>query len=91
MNDTQLRILALPGGMVLGVFFFGGLWLTVKKTVTSKKMVLLFVGSSILRTCITLAGLYFISHGNWQRLLIAMIGFIAARFVVMRMTKSSAP
>ena len=89
MNETPLRILTLIGGMILGLFFFGGLWLTVKKTLTAKKTSLLYAGSSLLRTSITLAGFYFMSHGNWQRLLIAIIGFITARFAVMRITKSS--
>ncbi len=88
MNDTVLWILALTGGMVVGVFFFGGLWLTVKKAVAAKNTSLLFAASSVFRICVTLAGLYFISHGNLQRLLIAMIGFIAARFLVSRLTRS---
>lgn len=82
-----LRILAFAGGMLLGVFFFGGLWLTVKNSLTAKNTALLYLGSLILRTSITLIGFYYISFGNWQRLLITLIGFIAARFIIMRLTR----
>jgi len=88
MNETLLMILAFIGGFLLGVLFFGGLWLTVKKLVTAKMPEIWFIGSFFLRIGITLIGFYFISLGNWQRLLICVLGFVAARFIVMHVTKS---
>jgi F1F0 ATPase subunit 2 len=88
MNETLFMILAFIGGLVLGVLFFGGLWLTVKKSITSKIPALWVFGSFFLRIGITLIGFYYISLGNWQRLLICVLGFVAARYIVIRFTKS---
>lgn len=87
MDEMLYMVLAFIGGLVLGTLFFGGLWLTVKKLITSKIPALLFLGSFFLRVSITLIGFYFISLGNWQRLLICVVGFIAARYIVMHLTK----
>lgn len=88
MNETVAMILACIAGVGLGALFFGGLWFTVKKINTSKIPALWFLGSFLFRMGITLAGFYFIGAGNWQRLLICMIGFIAARFAVIHVTKA---
>jgi F1F0 ATPase subunit 2 len=89
MNEIVYMILAFIVGLLLGTIFFGGLWFTVKKLVTSKIPALLFLGSFILRVGITLTGFYYISTGSWQRLLICMAGFIIARYSVIYFTKSN--
>jgi len=38
---------------------------------------------------ITLAGFYFVSNGHWQRLLLCLLGFVMARLIVTRLTRSS--
>ena len=88
MNETAYMILAFTGGIVLGILFFGGLWFTVKKAVTAKVPALWIFSSFFLRVSITLVGFYFIGAGNWQRLVVSLVGFIVARFVVIRFTKS---
>jgi F1F0 ATPase subunit 2 len=88
MIKSEYMILAFIAGLVLGTLFFGGLWLTVKKAVESKNTTLWFLGSSFLRVSIVLVGFYYIGQGNWQRLLICVFGFIAARFLVIRVTRS---
>ena len=88
MTDILKMILVFIAGMLLGTLFFGGLWLTVKKAVTSKKPALIILGSFVFRIGITLAGFYFIGVGSLQRLLLLLVGFITARFVVIYFTKS---
>ena len=88
MNETWNMILAFIAGLLLGALFFGGLWFTVKKMTTSAKPVLLVLGSFVSRMVIVLAGFYFIGAGNWQRLLIALLGFIIARSIVIYLTKA---
>ncbi len=88
MNETISMILAFVAGIVLGVIFFGVLWLTVKKSMTSKIPALWVLGSFFFRIGITLLGFYFIAGGNWQRLLVCLGGFIIARFIVIHFTKS---
>ena len=89
MNEIVYKILAFIVGLLLGTIFFGGLWFTVRKLVTSKIPALWFLGSFILRVSITLIGFYYISSGSWQRLLICVAGFIIARYSVIYFTKSN--
>jgi F1F0 ATPase subunit 2 len=87
MNDILSMVLSLVMGVLLGGIFFGGLWWTVRKGVSSKRPSLWFFGSLLLRISVTLAGFYFISDGHWERLLICLLGFIIARFIVTRLTR----
>jgi F1F0 ATPase subunit 2 len=88
MNNLFLLVIALVAGLVLGAIFFGGLWWTVRRGVFSKSPALWFLGSMLLRMGIVLAGFYFIGRGNWQRLISCLLGFIIARFIVMRLTRT---
>ena len=88
MNEFLRLTLALAAGLLLGAIFFGGLWWTVRKGVLSKSPALWFLGSMLLRMSIVLAGFYFVGRGNWQRLVTCLLGFIIARFVVMRLTRT---
>jgi F1F0 ATPase subunit 2 len=89
MTEAFGLVLALLGGVLLGAVFFGGLWWTVRKGVSSKQPALLFIGSLLLRTGIALAGFYFIGRGHWERLLVCLIGFVVARLFVMRFTRAA--
>ena len=88
MNEIIFMILAFMAGLMLGTLFFGGLYLTVKKAVTSKIPALWVLGSFFFRVGITLIGFYYVSLGSWQKLLICVLGFIAARTIISRITKS---
>jgi len=88
MNETLTLVPALVGGGVLGAMFFGGLWWTVQKGVSSKQPALWFFGSLLLRMSIALAGFYFVSGGHWDRLLACLLGFVIARFIVTRVTRA---
>jgi F1F0 ATPase subunit 2 len=86
MNELLLPVLVLFAGMLLGAVFFGGLWWTVQKGVTAKQPALWFGTSLLLRTGIVLAGFYLVSGADWKRLLLCLLGFIIARFAVIRLT-----
>ncbi len=88
MNENLYMILVFAAGMSLGMFFFGGLWFTVKKAVTAKIPAIWFFASFFLRVSIILIGFYYISSGSWQRLIVCILGFIVARFAVTNLTKS---
>ena len=87
MNETLSLVLALVTGVLLGALFFGGLWWTVRKGVSSQRPALWFFGSLLLRMSIALAGFYFVSGGHWERLLVCLLGFVAARPIVTRLTR----
>jgi F1F0 ATPase subunit 2 len=85
MNETLTLVLALVTGVLLGAIFFGGLWWTVQKGISSKQPALWFFGSLLLRTSFALAGFYFVSGGHLERLLLCLFGFVIARFIVTRL------
>ncbi len=86
MTDTPALILASVAGMGLGAMFFGGLWWTLRKGLSSQRPGLWFVGSSLARTSAALLGFYFVSGGHWERLLAGLAGFVAARAAVTWLT-----
>ena len=89
MNETLGLMLALVAGVSLGAIFFGGLWWTVRKGVTSKQPALLFLGSLLLRTSIVLAGFYSIARDHWERLLVCLLGFVIARLIMTHLTRAA--
>ncbi|MCB9340406.1 MAG: ATP synthase subunit I [Lewinellaceae bacterium] len=89
MNEPLFLILALLAGALLGAFFFGGLWWTVQKGLTAQNPALWFLGSMLVRTGVTLVGFYFVSDGRWERMVACLLGFLAAKFVVLKMKKPS--
>ena len=89
MNEALTLVLALVAGVLLGAIFFGALWWTVQKGVSSKRSALWFFGSLLLRTSIALAGFYFIARGHWERLLVCLLGFVIARLIVTRLTRAA--
>jgi len=88
MNEIMTLILVLLSGVLLGAIFFGGLWWTVQKVVSSQWSALWFIGSLLLRMSIALAGFYFIARGSWERMLLCLLGFVVARFIVTHRLRS---
>lgn len=84
MSDTLIWGLSATAGLGLGVVFFGGLWWTVRRGITSPRPALLFFSSLLLRMSITLAGFYWVADGHWQRMLACLLGFVIARLILMR-------
>ena len=89
MNEALSLVQALVTGALLGAMFFGGLWWTVQKVVSSQWPALWFLGSLLLRTSIALAGFYFVALGHWERLVVCLIGFVIARLIVARLIRST--
>lgn len=87
MNDVLSLLPAVFAGILLGVIFFGGLWLTVNKGLGSKRATLIFLGSLILRMAIILIGFYFVGGDSWQKMLACLGGFLIARIAITNITK----
>ncbi len=82
MAETLTIVLAWLAGGGLGALFFGSLWYTVRRGVSSNQPALWFFGSLLLRMSIALGGFYFVSGGHWERLLPCLVGFAMARPLV---------
>jgi F1F0 ATPase subunit 2 len=91
MNDPTSLSLFLPlsllSGMLLGAFFFGGLWWTVSKATQSQLPGVWILCSLLVRMSVALAGFYFVSNGHWERLLLCLVGFTMSRVVVTWLTR----
>jgi F1F0 ATPase subunit 2 len=92
MSETSAFIvalvLALLAGVLLGTIFFGGLWWTIRKGVSSKQPAALFLFSLLLRTSIALTGFYIFARGDWRRVLACLVGFFLARILVTWLTRT---
>lgn len=87
MNEPLSLAYAFAAGVLLGAMFYGGLWWTVRRAVSFKRVALWFLGSLLLRMGLALAGFYLVSAGQWQRLLLCLLGFVLARLAVTRLTR----
>jgi F1F0 ATPase subunit 2 len=92
MNEPLiLALLILAGsllaGVLLGAFFFGGLWWTIQMRSPSQWSGLLFAGSLLVRMAVAVTGFYFMSHGDWRRLVACLAGFLLARIAVTRLIR----
>ena len=87
MNEPLSLAYAFAAGALLGAMFYGGLWWTVRRAVSSKRVALWFLGSLLLRMGLALAGLYYVAGGDWQRLLLCLLGFVLARLAVTWLTR----
>jgi F1F0 ATPase subunit 2 len=89
MITVQYVLMAFFVGMGAGLFYFGGLWWTVRRLPSARQPALLTFGSFFVRTGLSLAAFYFASGGHWQRILASLLGFIIVRVFLVRRMRSS--
>jgi F1F0 ATPase subunit 2 len=87
MNEQLILAGSLLVGLLLGAFFYGGLWWTIQARSPSQWSGLLFAGSLLLRMAIAVTGFYLVSHGDWRKLLACLAGFLLARIAVTRLIR----
>ncbi|MGK2945432.1 MAG: N-ATPase subunit AtpR [Desulfuromonadales bacterium] len=74
----------LVAGSAIGLFYFGGLWLTVTRIPGSRNPHLLLIGSFFLRLAVSLAAFYALVPWGWQGMAVAMAGLLITRQVLTR-------
>lgn len=72
-------LLSFFAGLLLGTFFFSGLWWTAQRLATVKYPVLLALASFLVRTAVVLGGFYLLISGGLPRLAAALAGFVVVR------------
>lgn len=77
------------GGLLAGIYFFGGLWWTVRKGLFGRHPLATFLGSFILRYGVVLLVFYAIfSSGTWLNHIVpCLLGFIISRAIVKQVTR----
>ncbi len=85
MTDILLTcIWPAAAGFALGLFFFGGLWLTIRLALRSPHSGLWFSLSLLLRLLLTCAAMLYVAAASPQRLLLCGGGFLVARLLLTR-------
>lgn len=79
LSTLASELLRLPLGFGLGLFYFSCLWFTVRQLPRSRHPVILMVGSGLLRLALALISLALMVQGHWEHLVIALVGFLLAR------------
>ena len=79
----QIFLLFLAG-MGFGLFYFGGLWLTLQKLAHQRSWTLWLGISFILRLAVVLSGFFLLMQGNWLKLVALTTGFIVTRIVMIK-------
>jgi F1F0 ATPase subunit 2 len=87
MNEALILAGSLLAGVLLGAFFFGGLWWTIRSRSPSQWSGLLFSASLLLRMAAAVTGFYLVSHGEWRKLVACLAGFLLARIAVTRLIR----
>lgn len=82
MVTIVILSLAFAAGLVLGAFYFIALWRTVKRLPDTPRPLRLMLGSFVLRMAVVLPGFYFVMGGKWQRLAMALMGFILMKMIL---------
>lgn len=83
MNLTDI-LFSLSSGMLLGLFYFGLLWVTVRSLNSLRRPALYVALSFFARTAVCIFGFYLVMQTDWRQLLIALLGFILMRKAMVR-------
>jgi F1F0 ATPase subunit 2 len=71
-------------GLALGIFYFGGLWLTVQRLPEARQPALLALGSLAGRLGVTLLAVYLVTGGQWARIGVCLLGFFVMRTILVQ-------
>jgi len=86
----MMYVVAALAGILFGVIYFGGLWLTIQKMGEVDRPVLLLAGSFIIRLGLVLAGFYLVSNGRLEYLAVSLVAFFLTRFYFIRKIQPAA-
>ncbi|WP_340121205.1 ATP synthase subunit I [Methylobacter svalbardensis] len=84
MIDGLWAIGVLVWGALLGLMYFGGLWLTLRRLTEIKRQTIWVLGSLVIRNVLAVIGFFPVVKQGWQYALICLAGFILVRFILVR-------
>ena len=86
MSELLGWFLGVLGGAALGLFYYAGLWFTLRRLPEQAHPALWVFGSFTLRLAVSMTGFYFIlgPDHNLPRLGVALLAFIATRVLLTR-------
>lgn len=90
MQTLNLVIYPLVVGAGLGLFYYGGLWLILRRLPTLKHPGAWLSLSLIVRLFTVLLIMYLLFADSWQQLLCAVLGMLVARSLLVQRIKPEA-
>lgn len=84
-------MIAFLTGAVLGLVYFGGLYLSVQKMSQVKHPSILMAVSLFLRMLVLLGVFFFMAKGGYKDVLLTLLGVLLIRFLIIFKTKDSIP
>lgn len=87
IENIYLNTAVFFWGIVLGLFYFGGLWLTLRRLSVVNHQAFWMISSFLIRNLLVVVGFYPIVLQGWQLTLICLAGFIVIRFIVTQRIK----
>lgn len=94
MMHIGLIIALLVGGVALGLLYFGGLWLTIRRVVDARWPKSMLLVSFLGRTIVILAGFYGMAQVvevPWVGFALGVLGFMGGRLALLRTLGPSFP
>jgi F1F0 ATPase subunit 2 len=84
-------MIAILIGIVLGIIYFGGLYLSVQKINEVKYPSLLMTLSFVIRMGILVGAFFYLSKSGYKNILFALLGVMAVRLVMTFTIKNQTP
>jgi F1F0 ATPase subunit 2 len=82
--DAAALGMSFAGGLIIGAFYFLGLWWTIRRLPTARVPALWTIASFLIRSGIVLTGFYVVMKGRWENLLMCFAGFTLMRLLLVR-------
>lgn len=79
---------ALMAGVGIGLFYFGGLWWTLKRLPGHSYPALWVLGSFLSRAGLSVTVLYWTTGGKWDQVTASLAGFILVRTVIVKRVRT---
>ncbi|WP_138429859.1 ATP synthase subunit I [Fodinibius saliphilus] len=76
-------LIAIVSGAIISVFYFGGLWLTLRKIAQHRFSYLLLLVSFVVRVTFLLLVFYALLQYHWAYLGLALISFLIVRQILL--------
>jgi F1F0 ATPase subunit 2 len=84
MSGALALGVAFVAGAALGAFYFGTLWLVVRRLPRVRRPAAWLGVTGLLRLAVVLACFALLVGPRWERLVVALIGFLAVRVILTR-------
>ncbi len=84
MSEPVRLLIPFITGVLLGILYFTGLWITVRRLPDRGRPFASIFWSFLARASLVVIGFYVVMNGRWEQLVSTLLGFIIAREILIR-------